>query len=138
MFTDFSECEEMDNELFGNNIECFNDTGTSVAPSELHIDQELQPLQLRMQNSVHRSECAMTETEMTILTDSKSSTKEKKVARGRNNTRSGMLASGEKPYKCDQCSSAFVKKCNLKIHKRVHTGFLVLKYLYLFKNILIF
>ena len=30
---------------------------------------------------------------------------------------------GEKPYKCDQCSAAFIQDCNLFTHKRTHTGF---------------
>ena len=29
---------------------------------------------------------------------------------------------GEKYYKCDHCTAAFVKKYNLTVHKRVHTG----------------
>lgn len=31
-------------------------------------------------------------------------------------------AIGEKHYKCDHCTAAFIKKYNLTVHKRVHTG----------------
>ena len=29
---------------------------------------------------------------------------------------------GEKPHKCDKCSSTFAHKSNLSAHKRIHTG----------------
>ena len=29
---------------------------------------------------------------------------------------------GEKPFECDQCSSSFAQSCDLKRHKRTHTG----------------
>ena len=29
---------------------------------------------------------------------------------------------GEKPYKCEQCSSGFAEKNKLRNHKRCHTG----------------
>ena len=30
---------------------------------------------------------------------------------------------GEKPYKCDKCSSCFARKSYLNTHERTHTGF---------------
>jgi KRAB domain-containing zinc finger protein len=32
------------------------------------------------------------------------------------------LHSGEKNYKCDQCSSSFAKAVYLKNHMRIHSG----------------
>ena len=39
---------------------------------------------------------------------------------------------GEKPFNCDQCSSAFAHRSNLHVHKRVHSGFLNIFFLFLF------
>ena len=32
---------------------------------------------------------------------------------------------GEKPFKCDQCTSTFSRICGLSDHKAIHTGILL-------------
>ena len=33
-----------------------------------------------------------------------------------------MIQLGEKNYKCNQCATSFVRRTNLKMHERIHTG----------------